>query len=87
MPWLSSRSDFRLNDTTDTTVSAAVTNTVLVSAFNGTGLSIAVTAGDYFEIKWVTPTWTTNPTSVAADPHTAGQPAKPLPTAYSESVP
>jgi len=36
----------------------------LSTAFNNTGLSIAVTAGHYIELKWVTPTWSTNPTSV-----------------------
>ena len=50
----------RLNNTTDTliqTVSAATNERV----FSNTGLSIAVTAGDYIEIKGVQPTWATNP--------------------------
>jgi hypothetical protein len=55
---------FRLNATTDTTItSALVTNTTL-STYAATGLSIVVAAGDTFEIKWVTPTWATNPTNL-----------------------
>ena len=58
---------FRLNNTTDTslTTSFDVNDASGASSFfNVTGLSIAVIAGDYFEIKWVTPTWATNPTAV-----------------------
>lgn len=55
---------FRLNDTTDTTISDAVTNDSANTTFNNTSLSISVAAGDYFEIKWVCPTWVTNPTKV-----------------------
>lgn len=55
---------FRLNNTTDTTISSAVTNDASNTAFNNTALTIAVVAGDLFEIKWVTPTWATNPTNV-----------------------
>jgi hypothetical protein len=55
---------FRLNATTDTTItSALVTNTTL-STYAATGLSTVVAAGDTFEIKWVTPTWATNPTNL-----------------------
>lgn len=56
---------FRLNNTTDTLLSSAVVNnqaSEVTTYINTTGLSIAVVAGDYFEIKWVTPTWATNPT-------------------------
>lgn len=55
---------FRLNGTTDTTISSAVNLGATPFEANVTGLSIAVAAGDYFEIKWVTPTWATNPTAV-----------------------
>lgn len=55
---------FRLNNTTDTTISAAVNNSTQFSVVSNTALSIAVAQGDYFEIKWVTPTWVTNPTGV-----------------------
>jgi len=55
---------FRLNDTTDTAINAVVTTDQIFQVFSNTGLSVAVTAGDYFEIKWITPTWVTNPTSL-----------------------
>lgn len=51
---------FRLNNTTDTliqTVGVAASERV----FANSALAIAVSAGDYFEIKGVQPTWTTNP--------------------------
>lgn len=54
----------RLNDTTDTAISSAVTNDAVATTFVNSSLSIAVAAGDYFEFKWVTPTWATNPTNV-----------------------
>ncbi len=50
----------RKNNTTDyliATLSVATNERV----FSNTGLSIAVAVGDYFEIKGVQPTWTTNP--------------------------
>jgi len=50
----------RLNNSTDTLIA-----TLSVSAseriFSNSGLNIAVTAGDYIEIKGVQPTWATNP--------------------------
>lgn len=55
----------RINDTTDHTLSSAVQfNAALPAPVTVTGLSIAVAAGDTWEIKWTTPTWTTNPTGV-----------------------
>lgn len=55
----------RLNNTSDTTISAAVNNSSAIFSFSNLALAIPVVAGDYFEIKWVCPTWaTTNPTSV-----------------------
>jgi hypothetical protein len=56
--------NFRVNNATDTVISAGVQNNALVTTFSNSSLSIAVVAGDYFEIKWVTPTWATNPTQV-----------------------
>ena len=50
----------RHNNTTDyliATVSASTSERV----FSNTGLSIAVSAGDYIEIKSIQPTWATNP--------------------------
>jgi hypothetical protein len=56
---------FRLNNTTDTAISSAVNNSTATQVINLTSISVAVVAGDYFEIKWACPTWgTTNPTSV-----------------------
>ena len=54
----------RLNNTTDTTISSAITNDSADVTFNNASMSIAVVPGDYFEIKWTTPAWVTNPTSV-----------------------
>lgn len=54
----------RINNTTDVQLSNAVTfsasNQTAVS-FYGMALSTSITAGDTYEIKWLTPTWTTNP--------------------------
>lgn len=57
---------FRLNDTTDTLITnSLVTNTGLNIVVKYTGTtSIAVTTSDYFEIRWDTPAWVTNPGSV-----------------------
>jgi hypothetical protein len=55
----------RKNNTTDTTVSSTIPLNISPSNFNNTGLSIAVSAGDYIEIKWTTPTWATNPLTVS----------------------
>jgi len=56
--------NIRLNNTTDTLIS----NTVVLNAssvvFSNTSLNIAVTAGNYVEIKMTGPTWVTNPTTV-----------------------
>ncbi len=57
----------RLNNTTDTPLSSNIQANAAsggTNFYNITGLSIAVVAGDYIEIKWVTPTWATNPTLV-----------------------
>jgi len=61
---------FRLNNTTDTLLSSTVKFSGGNAQANGTilsysisGLSVSVTAGNFFEIKLVTPVWTTNPTA------------------------
>lgn len=59
----------RLNDTTDTVLSAAETydpgaNTAKDFTY---APSIAVAAGDYIAFKVITPTWATNPTIVGAE--------------------
>ena len=50
----------RVNNTTDYLI-AAVGAATSERVFSNTGLSISVNAGDYFEIKSITPTWATNP--------------------------
>lgn len=58
----------RLNNTTDYLISSSVVNNAASTAVNSTSLNsgngIAVSAGDYVELKWATPAWATNPTSV-----------------------
>ena len=55
---------FRLNDTTDTTVSSVVVFNATPFTIVNTSLSVAVAVGDFFNIKIATPAWVTNPTSV-----------------------
>ena len=54
---------FRLNNTTDTLIQTLGANTAYRSFLNS-ALSIAVAAGDWFEIKMVAPTWATNPSGM-----------------------
>lgn len=54
----------RLNNTTDTTISSSVKNDAATTVFSNTSLGITVAAGDYVELKWTCPTWSTNPTNV-----------------------
>lgn len=54
----------RLNNTTDSLISDAIINNALSTTYSNTSLAIPIAAGDYVELKWVTPTWVTNPTSV-----------------------
>lgn len=54
----------RVNNTTDTAITTTSQWTANPTLFSNTGLSLALSAGDFFEIKIVTPAWTTNPTSV-----------------------
>lgn len=54
----------RVNGTTDYTISSAITVDGNPLTFSNAAMSVPVVPGDYFEIKWVTPTWATNPTTV-----------------------
>ena len=54
----------RLNNTTDTAVSAAAALSAVNNLYSKTDLAIAVAAGDYVEIKMENPAWGTNPTGV-----------------------
>lgn len=56
----------RINDTTDVLLSSAITMDQSLQTFAVTGLSQAIAANDKIEIKVLTPTWTTNPTTVRA---------------------
>lgn len=56
---------FRLNDTSDTTISNAVDLSTSPYEVVNVAMNVAVTAGDWFAVKWVTPAWGTNPTSVS----------------------
>lgn len=55
----------RLNNTSDTTVSSTIQLTAASVPFSNTGMSLAVVAGDYIELKFTSPTWGTNPTNVS----------------------
>ena len=50
----------RVNNTTDYLIGTLSVNTS-ERVFTNNGLSISLSAGDYFEIKSVNPTWATNP--------------------------
>lgn len=54
----------RKNNTTDYLISNAVINDAVSVHLENDALAIQVVAGDYIEIKWICPTWVTNPTSV-----------------------
>ncbi len=53
----------RKNSTTDTQIQSLASNSAN-RVWSNTGLSIAVVAGDYIEIKSVNPTWSNNPANV-----------------------
>ena len=55
---------FRLNNTTDTQITAVAQYDAARQVYTLTGQSIVVAAGDYYQIKAVQPTWSTNPTQV-----------------------
>jgi len=50
----------RLNNTTDTLIATLAVNTN-ERIFSNASLNIAVVAGDYIEMKFINPTWATNP--------------------------
>ena len=55
--------DIRINNTSNTTI-ASSGSTGNLNRFTNTGLSIAVTPSDYFEIRVTFPAWATPPTDV-----------------------
>lgn len=57
--------DIRLNGTTATNITTTLQMTAASGTFNNTGLSIAVSQGDYIEVRMISPTWSpTNPSGV-----------------------
>lgn len=65
--WSSEQSTISIlvNGTTSYTVTSTwIDSTASINTANNTSLSIPLNKGDYFCIKWVTPAWATNPTSV-----------------------
>jgi len=54
----------RVNNTTDNLISSTYKFDSYNKQQNISNLSIAVTAGDYIEIKWVNPTYATNPSNI-----------------------
>lgn len=55
---------FRLKNTTDVLIATGPMGPTDTDLLSNTGLSQAVSAGDYFQIKLVFPAWATNPTNV-----------------------
>ena len=53
-----------VNNTTDVNISTSLNFSSLPLSFTNTSLNQAVSAGDYIDVKWVTPAWATNPTSI-----------------------
>lgn len=64
----------RKNNTNDFLISDQVVNNAISVHLSKTDMSVSVNAGDYIEIKWVCPTWATNPTSVRYYVHLELQP-------------
>lgn len=58
---------FRLNDTTDTTITSVMQLDQSSETFTNSGLSIAVAAGDYGCIKLAMPAFATNPVDVCVN--------------------
>lgn len=57
----------RVNSTTDYTISSTFALDANPKIAFNTSLSIPLSTGDYIEIKWITPTWATNPTAVSVN--------------------
>lgn len=54
----------RVDNTTDTLISNAVQPSSTNTVVSNTSLNLSISAGSYFNIKWTTPTWATNPTNM-----------------------
>lgn len=53
----------RINNTTDNLISNVIQQDQIFERFVNSSMSVAINAGDYFEIKWTTPAWSTVPTN------------------------
>ena len=56
--------NIRLNSTTDYAITTSLTTNANATTFSNTLMGIPIAAGDYVEIKWVTPTWVTPPSNM-----------------------
>jgi hypothetical protein len=54
----------RINDTTDHVISSTVVNNATQTLASNSAMAVKVANTDFFELKWVTPTWGTKPTLV-----------------------
>lgn len=54
----------RIDNTTDVTLNSSITYSTTYQQWHSMALSTDINSGSYFNLKWVTPTWVTNPTSV-----------------------
>lgn len=55
----------RVNNTTDYNIKTDIDASAVTRNYAVSGLNIVINAGDTYELKYITPTWVTNPTSVA----------------------
>lgn len=55
----------RLNNTTDTTISNSVITSSGLTNYSNTSMGVTVAAGDYINVKLVTPAWVTTPGNIA----------------------
>lgn len=54
----------RIDNTTDVTLNSSITYSTTYQQWHSMALSTDINSGSYFNLKWATPTWVTNPTSV-----------------------
>jgi hypothetical protein len=55
--------NFRLNGVANTLIATGLLHNAATTT-GSAALSVPVAAGDYFQILWTTPVWTTNPSAV-----------------------
>ncbi len=57
----------RVDNTTDVTLDSNLNLSNNLYASQSSALSTTINAGSYVEVKWITPTWSTNPTNVTVN--------------------